>query len=543
MKKILFLLILFSVGLLAQSNLTKMLDKKLIRGSAVDLDGSTEYMSKSSPSKLDLNGTERITTQTNGGFETSVGDWTGAGNHSIAQSSTDKKTGTYSAKITSSAAGDATTNYVTLASGKFTALGTDANSIYEKYTFEFWARGTGILGSNIITGNNTNFATDGGSWGAYQCGKVWNSGPQDITLNFTSGSGVFGIFLNNSVVAGTTYKITFKAKSSTITTKGFDFAGYGNDVYLAIANPNLTTEYQNYEFRIRTNSNTASIYVSSPASGDNFMIDDISYQPITTSVTAVIGGQTKTITNISCLPGTFTKFVWNFQATVNEVNQPIKIYANQADDIYIDDVSLTKRFDRAKNVWFKTSTTGTKKQIIGRFASSKGIELYVSTANKLEARIGDGTTIVTVTGSATVTDGNYHLAGLFINSTGNARLYLDGVADGSAQSLASVGSIIHTTALGVGFNSADYFNGQLGEGNIHRLTDITLSNFVNLQLPMNRLGITNTLTGGTPEKVAHYKFRGSSDTQMLRDYSGNGNNLTGSNVTTADQTKGSYPTR
>lgn len=528
MKKILLLLILFSVGLLAQSNLTKLPERKLIRGSAVDLNGTDEYMSKSSPSKLDLNGTERITTQTNRDFETSVGDWTGAGNHSIAQSSTDKKTGTYSAKITSPATGDATTNYVTLASDKFTALGTDANSIYEKYTFEFWARGTGILGSELIV--NGDFTS---STGWDYNGDVWSIGSGVATK--IAGSTGFMHRPISPVTIGDEFEITF-----TIVT----ITGGGVQAALGAADYSISaTTAGTHTFRLKATTTTAyaGVHGNSAFAGT---IDNVSVRKITRpSLTAVIGGQNKTVSSISCVPGTFTKFVWNFQATANEVNQPIKIYANQADDIYIDDVSLTKRFDRAKNVWFKTSTTGTKKQIIGRFASSKGIELYVSTANKLEARIGDGRTIVTVTGSATVTDGNLHLAGLFINSTGNAQLYLDGVADGSAQSLASVGSIIHTTALGVGFNSADYFNGQLGEGNLYRLTDITLSNFVNLQSPMKRLGITNTLTGGTPEKVAHYKFRGSSGAQMLQDYSGNGNNLTGTNVTTADQTKGSYPTR
>ncbi|MBK7381712.1 MAG: hypothetical protein IPJ03_22490 [Ignavibacteriales bacterium] len=104
---------------------------------AVDLNGSTEYMSKTTPVNLDLNGTERITESKNRDMNGAV-DYINGGNHTVIDSvTTDKHACTYSVTITSSAAGDVTTNYVSLASSEFTTLVSG-----EKYTLEAWMRAT-----------------------------------------------------------------------------------------------------------------------------------------------------------------------------------------------------------------------------------------------------------------------------------------------------------------------------------------------------------------------------------------------------------------
>ncbi len=54
------------------------------------------------------------------------------------------------------------------------------------------------------------------------------------------------------------------------------------------------------------------------------------------TVSVNIGDQTKTFASSD----TWTKLSWTFQADDSTVNQPIKIYLNQADTLYIDDVSL-----------------------------------------------------------------------------------------------------------------------------------------------------------------------------------------------------------
>ena len=91
----------------------------------------------------------------NRGFENSKGNWTDNGNHSAVQSSTYKKTGTYSLKITATAAGDGTSNYESL---PYTILNSAIIS-GNKYTFELWAYGNtnGVtlsikIGDQIVTG-------------------------------------------------------------------------------------------------------------------------------------------------------------------------------------------------------------------------------------------------------------------------------------------------------------------------------------------------------------------------------------------------------
>jgi hypothetical protein len=183
--------------------------------------------------------------------------------------------------------------------------------------------------------------------------------------------------------------------------------------------------------------------------------------------------------------------------------------------------------------------------IAERYASSNGLKMYITTANKLEVVVGDGTYTVTKTGTlTTLCDGNWHLVGLTGNRIGNLQLYVDDVTDGTATDITSLGSISSTTTFQVGFLSADYFSGYIGEVQRSRYTDIAQSNVNTTTLTSAyRNGIPETWIGGSPQVVFWDDFRGNSNTQMLNDKSGTGNNLTGVNVTTADQVRGSYPSR
>ena len=153
MKKIFLVILFLSFNLYGQSNIIKMFDDKpkFQRGYAVDLDGTTEYMSKSSPTKLDLNGDERITTATNRTFETTVGDWVAVGSASIDTSSAQKQSGVKSLKIVTSGAWSG----AELSYSAFTALQQDANGIYEKYTFEFWAYNESADTVQVVIGDKS----------------------------------------------------------------------------------------------------------------------------------------------------------------------------------------------------------------------------------------------------------------------------------------------------------------------------------------------------------------------------------------------------
>lgn len=516
-------------------------------GKYIDLDGSSEYAYKSSPSNLDLNGAERITAQTNRDFETSVGDWAGNGNHSIIQSNEDKKAGTYSGKITASGAGDGTTNYISLAQDKFTEL-IDG----EKYTVEMWVRGAGILGSELVS-NSTDWTDDSGDGLANSWQNIYPSG---VTTSIVTGNGFTGnaqrieavggvtILLATSsfiVTSGKTYELTFKYRGTNNGGAYSLMVGYGNFAFIAALNNN-TGNCISKTFRFTaTSTSYLSFYDYITAAGAYIEIDEVSLKEITQpSVTIKIGNQTKTIPNISCVPGTFTKLVWNFQATANEVGQPLKIYVNQADSVYIDSVQFKKSYDLITSFWFKSSTTGTKKSITSRYAPSIGVHLYISTANKIQYIVTDGTTAKTITGATTVTDGTWHFVSVKMDRIGNLYLYLDGVSDATAVDITSVGVITTSAALNIGFNSADYFNGFIGEGQWNLFDDVADSDYVPLDDYNN--GIRDSYTGGGTLVVAHYKFDGDNMTEVLRDRSASGNNLTGVNLDMTDVgTTADYP--
>ena len=204
MKKILLALLLLVVGVQAQDKIPLLEKKRPSVGQAINLDGSSEYMSKSSPTNLDLNGAERVLGTNNTGFEGTPILWAGKGNHSSVQSSTDKKTGTYSLAITSSAAGNAT-NCDTLPSSAYTPLVAG-----EKYTFEGWARGTGVLGSELITNSaDRDFSSDTGFW-AKEDGTITISGG---AAHFTNSTALKALYKTSFLTIGLTYAITFEVKN------------------------------------------------------------------------------------------------------------------------------------------------------------------------------------------------------------------------------------------------------------------------------------------------------------------------------------------
>jgi hypothetical protein len=376
-------------------------------GNAVDLDGSTEYMSVTpAAGSLDLNGSERITNTSDKTFETSVGNWTAGGNHSIARSSTDKHAGTYSCTLTSSAAGNAITNYMSLPAIAFTSL-----IAGEKYTLEIWARAT---------------------------------------------------------------------------------------------NPNC-------------------------------------------KITVVIGGQSKQSATLSNTAGTFTKVVWNFQATANEVNQPIKLYNNQADVVYLDDVSITQAFDCLINIWHKGNAFNSHGSAWNCLLSTGGgisedgkWGLYYQSSQLFYFEIDNQTSGrgLQVTTTYSTNQSNYCLVTVSLSRLDNCILYSNGVQIGSG-SIANIGKLT-TTIVGVGYdgiNTSRSCAGRIGEIQIAKFTDISKSNINPLTIFKN--GISKGYAGGTV--VAQYKFKGTTTADFLRDWSGTGNNLSGTNIDINDKVKGSAP--
>jgi len=554
MKKIL-LMLLIATSVFAQSNLLKMEKPKYARGSATDLDGSTEFMSKTSPVNLDLNGTERITTQTDRDFETSIGNWAvlGDASNKIGRSSVDKHAGTYSMVDTTSGAGS-TANCVNLPYANFTALGTDANSIYEKYTLELWARGTGIItGGELITNGNMESGSPPTSWGNDNCSlststeRTGGSGSQ--SLRATKTANYWSVRQNISITSNN-YYVSFWARSSINLSSSVRIENVGGTSISNQPTFSTTTDWQQFTVILATTETSARIRFSELtgiiANGTTFDLDDVSMKLLTRpSIVLACGNQTKTIANISCVPGTFTKLVWNFQATANEINQPIKIYANQADIVYIDDVSLTKKWDMLINVFVLTTSSTNLSTILQLGTVTSGYGLRLATGGYLTGIVFESVYAQNFNTVATINDGSYKLLSATINAIGNLTLYINGIVSGTPLTLLSIGSVIGSSAIisiGARGSPDRYLSGQIGEVQIVRFTDVGASNVsTTTLLSAYKLGIPKTWTNGTV--VAHYKFRGSTDGQMLNDISGTGNSLSGTNTSVADIVRGGYPSR
>jgi len=102
---------------------------------ATQLDGTQSWI-KTTPSNMDLNGSEMITATDDRTFETTVGNWVGAGTVSACVRSTvDPYSAIASMRATSSGAGDTTSNYIKLDYPNFSTT-----EIGKKYTLELFAR-------------------------------------------------------------------------------------------------------------------------------------------------------------------------------------------------------------------------------------------------------------------------------------------------------------------------------------------------------------------------------------------------------------------
>lgn len=285
--------------------------------------------------QFDLNGYERITDSQNRDFEADTTDWVGAGNHSSARSSVDKKAGTYSLLITSTSVGDATSNYINLPS-------TSLNPIEsaKKFTVEAWARAT-------------------------------NSGCQ---------------------------------------------------------------------------------------------------------ITMQLGSQSKTFATISTVAGTFTKLVWNFLATTNEVDVPLKIFANQADQIYLDNVSLTQAYDLAIHTMIKPSSSGVYNIFGNKSLTASGLSngfIVGLNSGTLHFKFGDGT-YANDNNAGIISLTTLQLATISANRILNVNAYLNGIYSFTdAATMVILGKLLSNASIW----AANLMPGIVQDTQLLRFSDIASSTF------------------------------------------------------------------
>ena len=140
------------------------------------------------------------------------------------------------------------------------------------------------LGSELVTGDNSNFDTSLGNWQQFRGVSVWDSllKAGKWTDNGTTGSPK-GFTMSGGVIptsANTSYILEFKAKSNTTDTINFNRIGEANNDFTATSNPNLTSDFQNYKFIVNTSLANQRLYVGFDATsfnnGESYWIDNVS---------------------------------------------------------------------------------------------------------------------------------------------------------------------------------------------------------------------------------------------------------------------------
>ena len=158
MKKLfIFLLAISLVGSLESQTRRRTVSSQ----SAVSYNGATQYLSKTTPVSMDLNGSELITASNNRDFEVNIGNWLGGGNQAIERITSDFHSGVACAQITATGAGDNNANLIYCAAGPTMITG-------YKYTKEIWAKsvsGNASLTMAVIAQTKTVTITTG--WAKY----------------------------------------------------------------------------------------------------------------------------------------------------------------------------------------------------------------------------------------------------------------------------------------------------------------------------------------------------------------------------------------
>jgi hypothetical protein len=129
--------------------------------------------------------------------------------------------------------------------------------------------------------------------------------------------------------------------------------------------------------------------------------------------------------------------------------------------------------------WVKRTTTGTEYIISKEDADNDGYRLQFNSSNQVLCS-EDATD---VTSSATITDTTWHLIGCTIDRDGNGQVYIDGRADGSAQSMGT-DAMATTSNIRIGtrsYTSTSYFNGLIDDVRIYNyvLTAAQIKNLYN----------------------------------------------------------------
>lgn len=229
------------------------------------LNGTDEYVSKSSPIGLDNSGASLFLTATDKDFETSIGNWIAEGNHAFARSTADHHGGSAAGKITASAAGNATTNRIRLPYANLTDL-----VVGKAYTLEVWAKSdtaattiTMLVGDKIFTSGSLTTVVTVGTFSKinFLFVATANTISQDLILYINKAANVYV----DDLVFKPIYDIMIAVwcKFSAITNKMIYFRGnWGPGFVVSLGNGGTGNGFaaDNLSFSVRNGSSVTAQY-------------------------------------------------------------------------------------------------------------------------------------------------------------------------------------------------------------------------------------------------------------------------------------------
>lgn len=246
----------------------------------------------------------------------------------------------------------------------------------------------------------------------------------------------------------------------------------------------------------------------------------------------------------------FNKIVRNLSSSADGTITATLACKNGA-SAYFDDISFSEAYDFTFGCWFKSygyvshgstinSLMGYKESgdILGGYgfyyASNNFLSVYSNGANLTNT---EGDRLI-LDSSTNYNDGNWHFAVASISRTGIKRLIVDNIVKASLTSNSILGNMSSTSVdiLGIGRDgfAVRSISGQIGRAFI--LKGYAYTEQDAQQAFLNEIHFTS----GTA--VAYYKWEGEDDVTFLQDESTSNNDLTGTEVTQADdQVRINYP--
>ena len=417
----------------------------------------------------------------------------------------------------------------------------------------------GTFGSDYVLvsvtgGGGTNPATDNNYTSSNYF--VLDLDANDMIANIVCQQGEGSLDLNS-------YERIYHSDNRNMTkTGGFAYTGSGNHSIDTTSTEKRTGTYSGKVISTGAGDSTTN-YISLPAVNFDTLKTDANnvYEKYTLElwvkskgssglprVIVKVGNQVKTSDTISNIA--FEKVVFNFQSNSLVSNQPILIYLNRTDTVFVDDVTLSKAYDLSVSWWVKTSTNAGAFWSYSQYGSvaEDGYCAYINN-NQSRLLVTDGTIMPDVDGlnsintSSSINGGGWNLVNNAIIRVKDS-LYSQLNSSAQTKLLGRLGR--QTTTSNIGFyigtlrDLTAKLNGQIGHLRLTKFTDISQSNYSTTAISniYNRGKLVqNEWTGGSPIEVAFYDWKGSTTNEILSDKSSMGNNLTGTNIDINDRIK------